>query len=859
MPSTIARVASLTSAIAASIRPLAPDLERSGLLAHYAHCVETGEPLVLRDFSYFNGLIREDRRYDIEATRVDTDLLSLTWTDVTERFHAAQRLAASELQYRLIAENSSDVVSHVRDGKFVWISPSVETVLGSPPSHWLGRGIDEMIPPHDLDAQAARVQELEAAGVFQGRFRVLSADGRTHWAHLHAKPFFDYRGIRDGTTASFRLIDEEVAAEEQREQARRREARAEARFRRSMDNAAIAMCIASPEGALVDVNAAMCELFGYDAETLLTKTWQELTAPEHLQKDLRNVADILEGRSESYRMRKQYVAADGHRIWADLSASCVRDENGRVENFVCQIADVTAMIEATQQYRLLAENVGDMVTHIRDERFVWLSPSVENVLGAAPGYWIGRQVTDVIPLDQLPVFAEGLSALAAGEPFQRRIRVRSIDGTHHWIHLHARPFYDDDGQQDGFTAAIRVIDDEVTAQHQAEDARRLQAVADDRYRRSVENSAIGICMLAPDGAFLEVNPALCDMLGYDAQTLLGKTWQDVTAPGNLEVGEQERQDVFAGLRDSYRIVKQYLHADGHTIWADVAVSCVRDQDGQVETLATQIADITDEVESRQRLAESEEQNRLLAQRLQSEMRSAVQYVESILPTDLTGPVTLSSRYMPSQDLGGDGFHYRWIDDDHLKIYMIDVSGHGIQAALLSTSVHNLIRSGTIPHDVLLSPSELLSQLNESFRMEDQGDHYFTVWYGIYEASTRILRYACAGHPPAVLFTPDGEGGWLCSQLSVPSAPVSMFDDTVFETSECWIPVGGRLLVFSDGAFELPLPDGEIGKLTDFVRLVENLLPRCDFSLDRLVEELKFRTVDGTFDDDCSLMLAEFGD
>ena len=66
----------------------------------------------------------------------------------------------------------------------------------------------------------------------------------------------------------------------------------------------------------------------------------------------------------------------------------------------------------------------------------------------------------------------------------------------------------------------------VAAQQEAEKARRQQALADARYRRVMDTAAIGMCLLAEDGTFLEVNPALCKILGYDADTLTQKRWHD---------------------------------------------------------------------------------------------------------------------------------------------------------------------------------------------------------------------------------------------------------------------------------------------------------------------------------------------
>ena len=95
-----------------------PNLEESGLLGRYAQCLADGEPVVLNDFSYFNHIIDDDRRYDIRATRAGPDLLTLSWTDVTDRFQAAQRaLAAQTLLHATVDSmlNPQMLLEAVRD------------------------------------------------------------------------------------------------------------------------------------------------------------------------------------------------------------------------------------------------------------------------------------------------------------------------------------------------------------------------------------------------------------------------------------------------------------------------------------------------------------------------------------------------------------------------------------------------------------------------------------------------------------------------------------------------------------------------------------------------------------------------
>lgn len=147
------------------------------------------------------------------------------------------------------------------------------------------------------------------------------------------------------------------------------------------------------------------------------------------------------------------------------------------------------------------------------------------------------------------------------------------------------------------------------------------------------------------------------------------------------------------------------------------------------------------------LGKRERQVRVLSERLSGELASAAKYVTSILPGDLDGPVRIRSRYLPLGVIGGDSYGYLWIDEDHLIVYVIDVSGHGVEPSLLSVSVHNMLRARSMPTSLLMSPEKLMGELNRLFSMEKHGEHYFTMWYGVYQASTRTINYVAAGHPP----------------------------------------------------------------------------------------------------------------
>lgn len=153
------------------------------------------------------------RRYDIRGTRVG-DELTLTWRDTTERFETQARIAQSEQHFRLLAENSADVVTLIREGGIDWVSPSVARTLGWQPAQWVGKTYLDFIHPEDQPlAKETMSVLLQTPGAHVLRLRLRALSGQFHWAEVHADVYLGADGNQEGVVASFRTIDAEVAAE----------------------------------------------------------------------------------------------------------------------------------------------------------------------------------------------------------------------------------------------------------------------------------------------------------------------------------------------------------------------------------------------------------------------------------------------------------------------------------------------------------------------------------------------------------------------------------------------------------------------------------------------------------------------
>ncbi|HEY9598303.1 MAG TPA: PP2C family protein-serine/threonine phosphatase [Cyanophyceae cyanobacterium] len=246
------------------------------------------------------------------------------------------------------------------------------------------------------------------------------------------------------------------------------------------------------------------------------------------------------------------------------------------------------------------------------------------------------------------------------------------------------------------------------------------------------------------------------------------------------------------------------------------------------------------------------------QLLETELAEAAAYVSSILPDRMTEPpVTIDARFIPSRQLGGDGFDYYWLDSEHLAIYLLDAAGHGLRAALPTLSVLNLLKSRALPKINYYQPSDVLQGLNETFQMTQRNDKYFTIWYGVYNRVTRQLTYSSAGHPPAILLCGTPDSGIQAKRLKTPGLPIGMFPEADYKDECCEVAPSSTLYIFSDGIYEINQPDGTVWGLEPFIKLLMDCRQNGIGTLDPILVALQAVNPKDYFDDDVSLLEVNF--
>lgn len=219
-------------------------------------------------------------------------------------------------------------------------------------------------------------------------------------------------------------------------------------------------------------------------------------------------------------------------------------------------------------------------------------------------------------------------------------------------------------------------------------------------------------------------------------------------------------------------------------------------------------------------------------------------------------------FKPSDTLGGDMLHIYKLSETKVACYVLDVSGHGTDAALLSVTIRNqLTKNVEAPknkesHGYFISasseknvPSDVIGQLSNHYGdLLERTGHYFTIVYGVLDTETGIFEYISAGHYNPVLI--KGQKFVLSEESS--GTPIGMFRDQTYVQQKLQLTKGDRLYLFSDGIIEeTNNKEEQFG--TD--RLAEELksIPGSPDYLERLLQKAGEWSGTGSFKDDVAIV------
>jgi PAS domain S-box-containing protein len=276
-------------------------------------------------------------------------------------------------------------------------------------------------------------------------------------------------------------------------------------------------------------------------------------------------------------------------------AACELDQNGGVISVFGIFQDVTRQVAALSEakrgearFRLLADNMGDVITRIRlDGRSGYISPGIEDLLGYRPVEMAGRTAQSFVHPDDRPALFDIYAALASGAE-HRTLEHRALrkDGSVVWVETHFKLVRDADGQPSEMVAVIR----DVSARRAMEEA---LADSEQRYRTLAENVSDILVRIGPDGLIRYVSPS-SRSIGADPEESIGKHFLDFIAPGRVTHSQALVDGLFDGIEPDGTTRREHLlHTpDGRDLWLEGSPKLIRDDQGRIVEAVTVLRDIT---------------------------------------------------------------------------------------------------------------------------------------------------------------------------------------------------------------------------------------------------------------------------
>lgn len=267
--------------------------------------------------------------------------------------------------------------------------------------------------------------------------------------------------------------------------------------------------------------------------------------------------------------------------------------------------------------------------------------------------------------------------------------------------------------------------------------------------------------------------------------------------------------------------------------------------------------------------ELENRNRLLADangKMKRDLDAAAQIQQAFLPgriQDIPG-IQFSWHYSPCTELAGDMLNVLRLDDDHVGVYMLDVSGHGVQAALMAVTACRYLSSHKDASSVLWerdgssdyrlrSPAAAAEQLNARFVAQSLTEQYFTLVYGILDQRTGEFRYTVAGHPSPVHVTAPGRPMFLSGD----GMPIGIAE-TDYEEHVIQMEAGDRLIFYSDGVTEcMNVADELFGNSRFLQSLKYTAGHSLDATLSNILDHIQSWSGNVPFHDDISMLALEY--
>jgi sigma-B regulation protein RsbU (phosphoserine phosphatase) len=368
-----------------------------------------------------------------------------------------------------------------------------------------------------------------------------------------------------------------------------------------------------------------------------------------------------------------------------------------------------------------------------------------------------------------------------------------------------------------------------------------------------------------DSRFIMVNKAFCEWTGLVLDQVVGKSDFDLFAKAHAQQAYDDEQRIIASGEPLVGIEEKETWPDGRITWVSTTKMPLRNADQEIIGTFGVSRDITDHKEAELQAAYYSEQVQRIKEEMEEDVRMAAELQKTFFPSSYpVFPAGVSPEescveffhyYHASGGVSGDFCTLRKLSDTETGIFLCDVMGHGVHAALGTALICALVEEVSV---VETDPGRFLGKMNElllPILRQDDIFLYATACYMVMDAETGLVRVANAGHPVPLHFQASGKtAGWLTGDDSARGPALAIAEEMEFQTVETKLQPGDSVVMYTDGLYEVERADGEeFGeqRLLNAARRV-GVMPLSDL-FSALANEASLFAESGKFDDDLCMV------
>ncbi len=560
-----------------------------------------------------------------------------------------------------------------------------------------------------------------------------------------------------------------------------------------------------PDRIIETINPKMIEIFGATSESdMIGRSVREAYSDVSTHLRIGEFAQTVLRIGSGSLCDIPYRRVDGTVIYIDLSGQKY-DRGDGMERIIWTHVDVTnrhqnetRILELNRQKSLLLNNTiaGINVVRYPERMIIEANQRFAELMGYKhPEEIIGLPTIQIYPNEYEYQRMDELSHLimSQGQGFLSDLIVRNPCGTQRYLDVEGKLLDSDDDHRSILWTTIDVTDRHYHLENWMKEARiRLNLI---------NNMAIGI-FLINHRIIHRVSRRILDLFGYEEEEIIGQSTRFLFhTEEQFRMFETFYQQLEASPTGMVTMQYHFQKKDGNPLIADVTGAWL-DPDHPSQGIIGTLQDITEKLDM-------EAMIRANQIRIQSEMEVAAALQQAFLPHHLPNfkSVNVVWKYIPCDFLAGDMLNVISLDDHHLGFYVLDVMGHGVSAALNAFAINYYLHPIENGKDraVALRPGDLLTVINERFSDFQITESYFTLFYGVLDLSTLVLKYAKGGHPSPLLVHENGD----IEALQDGNMPLGIIKGTSFATYTQQLTPGDKLLVYSDGLTEVFNDQGEV--------------------------------------------------